>query len=465
MDFLPTMPQSHKTDNFVPDYKQFFGYATITLVLASVNLALKVVEMELNNESRSQKDRSTYIRRKRRKLEDLRYEYGSFFRRAYRMSYESFQKLYCLIKDGIEEHIKRGQSRNESPFAPNGCVTADIRLAIALRWFAGGSYLDIKISHSVGKDEVYRSIWAVVSAVNKCDELKIAFPTNTEGLKDIANEFSKRSKAGFTNCVGCIDGLLVWIDKPRKTSCVRAGVDSGKFYCGRKGKYGLNLQGVCDARRRFLDVSISHPASASDYLAFITSSLYQKLTSVDTALPPGYCLYGDNAYVNDSFMAVPFPNTASGPKDSYNYYHSQVRINIECAFGVLTNRWRILKAPINSTISVNRVMGLVYCLCQLHNFCIDEGDSNAPSRYEHDVMTLMDFAVSPDVDDLGTDARPIGLLGGSEHFEDIQGGRRGLTTRVNRANTHNELPRTAMLRHVINRDIHRTRPFDQGGEK
>ena len=38
-------------------------------------------------------------------------------------------------------------------------------------------------------------------------------------------------------------------------------------------------------------------------------------------------------------MSVPYPTTSSGPRDAYNYYQSQVRINIECAFGVLTNRW------------------------------------------------------------------------------------------------------------------------------
>ena len=105
------------------------------------------------------------------------------------------------------------------------------------------------------------------------------------------------------------------------------GVDSSKFYCGRKGKFGLNLQGVCDARERFQYISVQHPASASDYLAFIMLSLYQQLTQ-GSGLPTGYRLYGDNAYINESYMSVPFPNTLLGPTDAHSYYHSQVRINI-----------------------------------------------------------------------------------------------------------------------------------------
>ena len=133
-------------------------------------------------------------------------------------------------------------------------------------------------------------------------------------------------------------------------------------------------------------------------------------------------------------MAVPFPNTSNGPRDSYNYYHSQVRINIECSFGVLTNRWRILKSPLSSHIPIHRINTLVLCLCKLHNFCIDNGNASAPKRYVHDRLTLMDFMQSTvqdgDEDDNSGDVIPIGLLGGGEHFDDVAGGRREATRTV-----------------------------------
>ena len=153
----------------------------------------------------------------------------------------------------------------------------------------------------------------------------------------MADEFSFRSKAGFDNCVGCINGMLLWTEKPFCKVCERVGVDSGKFYCGRKCKFGLSLQGVCDAHPCFTYISVQHLALASDYLSFDMSSLYQQLTQ-GSGLPNGYCLYGDNAYVNKSYMSVPYPNTSSGPRDAYNYYQSQVHINIQCEFGVLMNR-------------------------------------------------------------------------------------------------------------------------------
>ena len=223
--------------------------------------------------------------------------------------------------------------------------------------------------------------------------------------------------------------MSLWIDKPKKKECKDKGVDSGKFYCGRKGKYGLNVQAVCDAMRRFTYISIEHPASASDFLAFATSGLCKELTET-MPLPEGFCLCGDNAHINEPYMAVPFPNQGRGPKDDHNYHHSQVRINIECAFGVLTNRWRTLKSPINSNVGIAKVTALTACLCRLHNFCIDHGDASVPARYKHDALTLMDFT---DVVEENGDRMPIGLVGGGEHFDDVDGGRRGARTRANRA--------------------------------
>ena len=146
--------------------------------------------------------------------------------------------------------------------------------------------------------------------------------------------------------------------------------------------------------------------------------MYQQLTE-GSGLLNGYCLYGDNAYVNESYMSVPYPNTSSGPRDAYNYYQSQVQINIECAFGVLMNRWCLLKSPLSARIPIKRINALMSCLCKIHNFCIDHGNAKPQQHYEHDLLTLMDFVNNNDDDN----PYPVGLLGGGEHFIDIPEGR------------------------------------------
>jgi DDE superfamily endonuclease len=99
-------------------------------------------------------------------------------------------------------------------------------------------------------------------------------------------------------------------------------------------RFGLNCQAVCDVDGRFLDISIMYPGSTSDCLAFEGMTLCQQLE--DGLLAPGLCIFGDNAYLNTPFMATPYSGTTGGTKDAYNFYHSQLRIRIECAFGILT---------------------------------------------------------------------------------------------------------------------------------
>jgi DDE superfamily endonuclease len=116
--------------------------------------------------------------------------------------------------------------------------------------------------------------------------------------------------------------MLVWFDMPSKAGCEVAGCGQKKFYCGRKKKFGVNLQGVCDSESRFWDVSIGHSGSTSDYLAFSTSTLYFRLEK--GLLKNGISLFRDVVYVNTSYMATPFKGVRSGPKDDYNFYHSEV---------------------------------------------------------------------------------------------------------------------------------------------
>ena len=164
---------------------------------------------------------------------------------------------------------------------------------------------------------------------------------------------------------------MVWISRPSLNDYNTAEVGVKNFFCGRKGKFGLNLQGVCDVRGRFLDVTIAHPGSTSDYLSFVTSCFCQKLETPGY-LAPNIVIYGDAEYICNGYMVTPFKNVSFGKKDHFNFYHSQVRIRIECAFGILVFLWAILRKPFHSNTTLRRVTALTYYLCKLHNYFIDQ---------------------------------------------------------------------------------------------
>lgn len=238
----------------------------------------------------------------------------------------------------------KGSTKKHTNGAKNGLVSSATRSSVALHCFAGGSPCDIDIAHGISHSSVFVSIWKVVDAVNKSDNKasEIKFPTSHAEQQKTARGFKRKSDAPFDCCVGAIDGMLLWTEKPWNVDCVMAQCQPKRFFCGGKKKFGLNSQAVCDSCGRITDVSIMHPASTSNCLSFATSPLCHKLEQ-PSFLASDVCLFGDNACVNTSHMATPIKAVRSGSKDAHDFCQSQLRINMECCFGMLVNGFAILR--------------------------------------------------------------------------------------------------------------------------
>jgi DDE superfamily endonuclease len=225
--------------------------------------------------------------RKRVSMLEIYLELGAaYFKRAYRMSFETFSKLSNLLGYAIHRiSRKEGSDPSVIRTGPNGRITPSVRLGCALRYFAGGSVYDIMTSMGIGRVDISRSCWIVVEAIKKCDKLDICYPEDHVEQRQIALGFQAKSAANFDCCAGCVDGILIWVYRPSEDDADVTDVGSSKFYCGRKHKFGLNCQAICDARGRFLDISIRYPGATSDVLSFEGAKIYKKLK--DGLLAPG----------------------------------------------------------------------------------------------------------------------------------------------------------------------------------
>lgn len=169
--------------------------------------------------------------------------------------------------------------------------------------------------------------------------------------------------AGFPNVIGCIDGSYMSIRKPAKK--IRA------TYINRHDMLSMTLQGVCDAKKRFLDVCVGSPSRIHDSRVFSLSPLSDEL--------PGICqgkfhLLGDAAYPLREYLLTPFKDYGNlSYKDrNYNRKHSQTRVKIENSFGLLKQRFRQLTRL--DFFHVERMCKFVIACCTLHNMCIDQND-------------------------------------------------------------------------------------------
>ena len=129
-----------------------------------------------------------------------------------------------------------------------------------------------------------------------------------------------------------IGGILIKTRSPSKKETVRVT----DFYSGHKKFVGLNVQVLCDAKKRILFLSVLCPGKTNDLVAYKLS----KISSLIEGLPEGYHGIGDNAYVNSNDLLVPFPGKLSpdDPRDAFNFYLSQLRVRVENCFALLVGR-------------------------------------------------------------------------------------------------------------------------------
>ena len=92
-------------------------------------------------------------------------------------------------------------------------------------------------------------MWKVADTAYRTFELNIKFLVCK---KNIARRFKKISAAGFDNYIGTVNYFHIWINEPTMNGTVVLQVETSKFYCRSKHKFGLNLQGACGARSKLL---------------------------------------------------------------------------------------------------------------------------------------------------------------------------------------------------------------------
>lgn len=95
----------------------------------------------------------------------------------------------------------------------------------------------------------------------------------------------------------------------------------------------------------------------------------------DSRLP--YVIVADEAFALTSYMLRPYSRSCNLniKKKVFNYRLSRARRVIECAFGILTSKWRIFRRPIATSID-NAILIVQATVC-LHNFLMLK-DLNLP---------------------------------------------------------------------------------------
>lgn len=183
----------------------------------------------------------------------------------------------------------------------------------------------------------------------------------------------------FPNCVGALDGKHVLLQAP---------VNSGSIYFNYKSAHSIVLLALVDSDYSFVYIDVGSNGRVSDGGIFRKSSLSLALESNGLNIPPRKCLpgrhaaiphviVGDSAFPLKENIMKPFATSDLSERKNriFNYRLSRARRVVENAFGIMSNRFRIFRRPID--IEVTKVTSLVLATCALHNFLRKSSHSSA----------------------------------------------------------------------------------------
>lgn len=233
---------------------------------------------------------------------------------------------------------------------------------------SGCTFTDIHFSYRVGISTISIIVRQVCSVIwNNLIESCMPPPSEETWLR-ISDDFYKRTN--FPNCLGCVDGKHIKISNP---------AHGGSLFLNYKNYFSIVLMAICDSNYRFTYIDVGSYGKSSDSGIFKNSTFFKRLDEGklnipgDKALPNSknivlpHVFVGDEAFGLSKNLMRPYGGThLTATKRVYNYRLARARRYIECSFGIMTNKWRVLHRPLN--VSLDLAEDVVKAICILHNF-------------------------------------------------------------------------------------------------
>ena len=240
----------------------------------------------------------------------------------------------------------------------------------------GDSYQTLANRFRVGVSKVHEIIHEVCDAIWDVLQLLEMAPPTEQDWQRIEKEFYELWN--FPNCLGVADGKHVVITAPAK---------SGSLFFNYKHTFSVNLMALVDAQYRFIFVDIGQYGSNADGPVF-QKSQFGSMFMKDELNVPGpkplprarflgnmpHVIVADEAFPLCPNIMRPYPrgrNASKMPRPCrvFNYRLSRACRIVECAFGILAQRFRIYNRRMQ--YSVETVVKIVKATCVLHNFLRD----------------------------------------------------------------------------------------------
>ncbi|KAJ8705242.1 hypothetical protein PYW07_011069 [Mythimna separata] len=197
-------------------------------------------------------------------------------------------------------------------------------------------------------------------------------PTTLHAQEQAMTKF--RSIANFPTVIGAIDCTHIRVKK--------INADGGQLYINRKGYSSINVQVVCDADLKIMDIVTRWRGSVHDSRIFRECRLKQRF---EAGAFSGILL-GDSGYPCTPYLFTPLLNVSTPQEERYNRSHIRTRNTIERCFGLWKQRFRCLLRGMFGDIETAKKT-IVACAV-LHNIAIDMREDLFPGENDSAEQTI-----------------------------------------------------------------------------
>ncbi|XP_050505707.1 putative nuclease HARBI1 [Diabrotica virgifera virgifera] len=307
-------------------------------------------------------------------------------------SQEEFFEHFRLSRgtvDGLVERFEASQYYN-SQEGQHATISALHQVLIYL-WYIGHqtcSFRDVGDRFNITISSVHRIIHRMTYFLSNLSPDVIKWPNQNE--KTISEQHFRAN--GFPDVIGAIDGSHIKIDKPE---------NDPESYINRKGFYSIQMQLVCDHRRKITDIFIGYPGSVHDSRVFRNSPLHTNLEERCGR----YFLLGDSGYPLQANLLTPYKDRGNLTRRqrNYNLKLAKNRYVVEHCFGILKQKFRQMYHV--KLRNIRLICNMIRAACVLHNIAIDDNIFNIEPLNQNPPEQLHEINDDDDnVDDVGVRA-------------------------------------------------------------
>lgn len=229
--------------------------------------------------------------------------------------------------------------------------------------------MSLHYEYLLGASTIRKIVKDTCEAIWDCLVSEYMPPKNYEEWLQVARQFYERTQ--FPNCVGAIDGKHIRVKCPG---------NSGSDFFNYKSFFSVVLLAVTDADYRFVAIDVGSYGCNNDSFVLSNSKfgkmlIKEELKIPDPALLPNdtegnpmpFLFVADEAFANSKHIMRPYARrNLSYNKRIFNYRLTRARRMVECSFGILASKWRILTRAVD--VNIEFCDFIIKACCILHNY-------------------------------------------------------------------------------------------------